>query len=156
MLVLFLLSNLTFSCSNKNLNFNYLIGDFYTCSRIKSIDTSCQYLKALCLIGLENYDDARYNLSKLSTKLNKDDDLLYLVLNSLVEIAYLTGEYEKAINLSSDAYLYCTNKSYSCLISSLLKIKANYSNKDFNNYMILYSHIEKTTDSFLNNSLKIN
>jgi len=156
LLIFFLLSNLIFSCSNKTINYNYLIGDFNNCTKIKTKDNSCEYIKALCMIGLENYDDARYLLSRISTRLNKEDELLYLVLNSLVEIAYLSGEYEKAAKLSLDSFTYCNNKSYSCSISSLLKIKSYYSNKDFINASILYADIEKNNDSFFHYSLKIN
>jgi len=156
-LIFILYISLAFSCSNKNINYNYLIGDFNNCLKPKTNIYKCEYIRALCYIGSEKHDEARYILSNLITKLDKEDSLLYLVLNSLVEINYIIGEYEKAYKLSIDSYSYCHNKlSYSCSISSILKIKALYSEKDFNNALKLYSSIEKTNDSFFYYSLKIN
>lgn len=139
-----------------NTSYSYLIGDYNNCVNTKTKTDTDEYIRALCYVAIDKYDDARYVLSKLSTKIPKNDNLLFLVLNSLVEIAYLSGEYEKAKNLSKNSISYCLNDlTYACLISKQLCIKADYELSPISALRKM-KDLELTSDSFFYFSLKTN
>jgi hypothetical protein len=143
------------NCSNKNISYYYLIGEYSKCTKIKTNDYSCEYLRSLCYIAESNFEEARYLLSLLTTKIDKTDPALYLVLNSLIEIAFITGEYSKAYNLSIESNKLCNNSFlYPCSISTLLNIKAYYSNYENNKAFNLLNSIKNNFDNFLFYSLK--
>lgn len=127
----------------------YLDGSYKDCISYKSKNSRCEYIRSLCYIAQNEFEEARFILSNISTKIKNDDELLYLVYNSLIEIAYLSGEYKKAVTLSKDSYKYCSNLlSYPCGINKILNIKAAYESKDVLIALKLNKFLENSCDEF--------
>lgn len=155
MFLIFIFFNIFADYECTNIQSTYLSGDYQKCVSFKSKNPQCEYYRALCFLGQNKFEEARYTLSNISTKINKDDELLYLVFNSLIEIAFLTGEYKKAVTLSKDSNKYCSNLlNYSCGINKILNIKAFYDEKDILNALKLSSYLENNCDKFFYYSIK--
>ena len=85
----------------KELQSHYIIGDYKACSDMKNITSpECKYIKILCHIATEGFEQARFLLSELtSNQYLHQGEIAGLSINSLVEIAFATGEFDKARKL---------------------------------------------------------
>jgi len=116
----------------------YILGDYKKCavSKENGASTQCSYIKALCSIGNNNLDEAKYPLSILSVEESSTHNFTEtngLALASLVEIAYLAGDYKKAQNLSGELNSLLSKKlpdSYPYMVSEVLLAKSYYNNSD--------------------------
>jgi len=116
----------------------YILGSYKKCAMSKEggSSTQCSYIKALCNIGNGNFDDAKYPLSLLSvSNLPNGElgDVNGLALASLVEIAYLAGDYKKARALSGELSSLISKKlpeTYPYIVSEVLITKSYYDGKD--------------------------
>ncbi len=140
-LILCLLSISVYASSNcEDIQTSYIIGDYKQCSKQHAASTDlsleCRYISALCDIGTYSYDDARYELSILSVPDNKSGKISKmnaLALNTLVEIAYLQGEYSKAGNLSGELNSMLSKQQpdgYEYAISEVLLTKSYLDTRD--------------------------
>lgn len=134
---------------------SYLNGSNKECVSYKSKNARCEYIRSLCYIAENEFEEARYILSNISTKIKNDNELLYLVFNSLIEIAFLSGEYKKAVTLSKDSQKYCGNLlNYPCGINKILNIKAYYESKEILNALKLNRYLAETCDKFFYYSIE--
>ena len=144
MIIKFILCLLSFSVyassTCEDIQTSYIVGDYKKCSKqyatSKDLSPECRYISALCEIGTYSYDNARYELSILSVPDNKSGKISKinaLALNSLVEIAYLSGDYSKAGNLSEEINSMLSKKQpdgYEYAISEVLLTKSYLDARD--------------------------
>jgi len=141
--ILFLLllsSGLYASESCEDIQKSYILGDYKKCVAIYNSATDlspqCRYISALCNMANNDYENARYELSILSVpdkKTNKLSNINALALNSLAEVAYLKGDYNKARSLSTEINSVLSKKlpdSYEYAISEVLLTKSYLDVKD--------------------------
>ncbi|MBN1114284.1 MAG: hypothetical protein JXA66_02995 [Oligoflexia bacterium] len=114
----------------------YIMGDYEACVKTaETQDIRCKYIKALCEIGSSDYDKARFLLSVITTDVKEKKMGLYnaAALNSLTELAFLTGSYKKAARLAPEVNSLLSRElpdSYPYLVSELLFIKSRYDSRD--------------------------
>ncbi len=121
----------------------FIIGDYTLCENTKLIDTSslrCRYLASLCMIANKSYDKARYELSLISAQIpktaNAPGEYNALALTSLVELAFLQGDFSKARSLSSTVNTLLSQKladSYPYSVNELLVLKSYLDLRALNN-----------------------
>ena len=138
-LSLLLLSFSVHASTCEDVQRSYIIGDYKKCSNLSltAIDMTpeCKYVASLCSIANYDYDNARYELSILSVpdKKAKFSRTNALALNSLVEVAYLKGDYAKARMLSSEINTVLSKRSadsYEYAVSEILLTRSYFDSKD--------------------------
>ncbi|MFH1223417.1 MAG: hypothetical protein V1647_03630 [Pseudomonadota bacterium] len=116
----------------------YINGDYKKCAVSKEGAGSeqCGYIKALCNVGSNSLDDARYMFSMMSTadaRTGTLSDFNALAIASLIDVAYIAGEYQKAYGLSGELNSLLSKMlpdSYPYVVSEVLLAKSYYGGKD--------------------------